>query len=143
MKIAPVSAALAALIAAGSVATPTLAQDYPAYGDAPYACHEAKQDGSASGGVIGAIAGALLGSSLAAHSGGRAGGAAIGAVAGAVVGSNIGRSSAASSQACSGYIAYRGPAYGYARAPGYVRYYGSYGYDHARRYDADYYRWER
>ncbi|HEY2661322.1 MAG TPA: glycine zipper 2TM domain-containing protein [Caulobacteraceae bacterium] len=104
MKFAPAAAAMAAIVAAGSLATPSLAQDY-GYGspnDYRNPCQAAQHDSGTSGGVLGALAGAVIGSNLAAHSGGRPGGAILGALAGAAIGNNIGRSSAKSSGACDG-----------------------------------------
>ncbi len=92
MKFAPVTLALAATLAAGSVSVPTVsvAQEYRSYQD--YCQHQKKQ-GQRNGAVLGAIAGAVIGSNMAAHHGGRSGGAVLGAAAGAAVGSNIGRES--------------------------------------------------
>ena len=153
-KFAPAAAALTAVIALGSIASPVMAQDYRGYNGAParydaYACQDAKHQNQTAGGIIGALAGAVIGSNLAAHGGGRTGGALLGAAAGAAVGSNIGVSSAHQSGACQSADAYGRSAYGYDR--GYAssrRYvYGrgyvetrDYGRDHDRRYyrDADY-----
>jgi outer membrane lipoprotein SlyB len=136
MKLAPYTAALAAVVAAGSLATPSLAQDYRYGRDAGYgyvdSCTQFKHERTTSGGVIGALAGAFSGSSLAAHSGGRAGGAVLGALAGAAVGTNVGRDSAKNSAACSdGYYAprasYYRSDYGYGYAPERYRSDDSYG----------------
>ena len=140
MTLAPYAAALAAVVAAGSLATPSLAQDYRYGRDAGYGyidrCTQYKHERTTNGGVIGAVAGALIGSSLAAHSGGRAGGAVLGALAGAAVGTNLGRDSAKNLPACSG--GYYAPAgryyrsdYRYGYAPDRDR--GDYRYD--RGYD--------
>ena len=141
MKVAPITAAVTAAIAIGSVATPVLAQGYGYYTDQArydsYACGSVKHQDQTSGGILGAIAGAVLGSNIA-HGGGRTGGALIGAAAGAVVGSNIGISASRGSDACQAAAGdgYYGPAR-YER--GYVyqqpAYYGGGSY-----YQADYYR---
>ena len=105
MKIAAFSATALALVAAGAVATPSFAHDYPGYRAAAYeradACQAKQHNKGTTGAVLGGIAGALLGSNIAGH-GERTGGAALGAVAGAVIGANIGRSSAKSSDLCQG-----------------------------------------
>ena len=138
MKIAPITAALAGVIAIGSVASPVMAQDYRGYGggygpapDAGYACQQTKHQDQTTGGVIGALAGAVIGSNLAAHGGGRTGGALLGAAAGAAVGSNIGVSSAHESGACQ--AAYQEGGYG----P--VRYQRDYRYDRGYYDRAGYY----
>jgi hypothetical protein len=97
MKFAPVSIALAAVLAVGSVSVPTFAvaqddHDYRSYQDY---CHHQKKHGQHTGAILGAIGGAIVGSNMAAHHGGRAGGAVLGAAAGAAIGSNIGRSAGA------------------------------------------------
>lgn len=126
MKVAAISGAVIAALAAGAVATPSFAQPYRAYAY-DNDCR-ARSDGAA-GAVIGGIAGALLGSNLAAHHGGRAGGAAIGGVAGALIGSSVARSN----DGCRTYSqAYRAPAYGYGDSYAYgvdTRYRPAYGYD--------------
>jgi hypothetical protein len=92
MKVAMISGAMIAALAAGAVATPSFAQPYHPYGyDSREVCHGSGN--TTAGAVIGGIAGALLGSNLASHHGGRAGGAALGGVAGALIGSSIARSS--------------------------------------------------
>ena len=131
MKVAAISGAVIAALAATAVATPSVAQSYGYARDS--GC---RSDGTA-GTVIGGIAGALLGSNLAAHHGGRAGGAAIGGVAGALIGNSVARNSCGSRGYGSRYGStsysngyYSQPGYGYTQ-PTY-RYaqpsYQSYGY---------------
>jgi hypothetical protein len=125
MKLAPITAALAAVITIGSVASPVMAQDYRGYyGGQPgydaYACQQTKHQNQTAGGILGALAGAVIGSNLAAHGGGRTGGALLGAAAGAAVGSNIGVASAHDSGACR--AAYQDNAYGQARYDNGYRY---------------------
>ncbi len=151
MKFAPAAAAMAAIVAAGSLATPSFAQDYGSYGyDNGYRnpCQQAQHDSGTGGGVLGALAGAVIGSNLAAHSGGRPGGAILGAMAGAAIGNNIGRASAKQSGVCDGAdygrynqgyysgVAYR--TYSYQPRYGYDRY-GDY-HRHHHHYDRDGYR---
>lgn len=153
MKLAPITAALAAIIAAGSLATPTLAQDYRYGRDAGYGyvdpCTQVKHERTTSGGIIGALAGAAIGSSLAAHSGGRAGGAVLGALAGAAVGTNVGRDSAKGSPVCTDgrYGAYYSNGGYYAPASERDRYYYSTDRSYAPadrdRYGAGDYRYDR
>lgn len=140
MKIASAAAAMAAIVAAGSLATPSFAQDYGAYGygdNYRNPCQQAQHDGGTGGGVLGALAGAVIGGNVA-HGGGRTGGAIIGALAGAAIGDNIGRASAENSGACEGadygrydQTYYSGVAY---RAYPYDR---GYGYDRAAVYRHD------
>jgi hypothetical protein len=106
MKFAPISVALAAVLAVGSISVPTfsVAQDGAQYQHYEDYCHHQKKKGQHTGAILGAIGGAIIGSNLAAHSGGRAGGAVLGAAAGAAVGSNIGRSAGAAK--CDGDHAY-------------------------------------
>jgi uncharacterized protein YcfJ len=134
MKLAAITGALIAALAAGSVATPTFAQSYNGYGYQDPCQTKTHQSGT-TGAIVGGLAGALLGSSLAGSHDGRTGGALIGAVAGAALGNNIGRSNAKSS--CDGYVrqGYYGSSYsnGYARngssySNGYAR--NGYGYGH-------------
>jgi uncharacterized protein YcfJ len=149
MKVAAISGAVIAALAAGAVATPSFAQPYRD----SYA-NDCRQGGNATAGaVIGGIAGALLGSNLAAHHGGRSGGAAIGGVAGALLGSSIARSSSSSCDYQgdnSGYRTraysdgyYAQPSYGYAQPtyayaqPSYAYAQPAYGY-RSRGYDARY-----
>jgi hypothetical protein len=127
MKVAPITAALTAVVALGSIASPVLAQGYGYYPDpardASQSCQVVKHQSQTTGGILGALAGAVLGSNIA-QGGGRTGGALIGAAAGAVVGSNIGLSSSRDSGACRAaatYGDYRPSSYGGA--------YYSYGYD--------------
>lgn len=140
MKVAAISGAVIAALAAGAVATPSFAQPYRAY--AYENDCRARSDGTA-GAVIGGIAGALLGSNLASHHGGRAGGAALGGVAGALIGSSIARSS---NDDCRTYSqAYRAPVYGYGDryAYGYDARYERPAYSYGGRYqrpDYDHYR---
>ena len=134
MKIAPISATLAAVIAIGSAASPVMAQDYRDYRGQPNydaaACQSVKHDSQTKGTVVGALLGAVIGSNLAAHGGGRTGGALLGAAAGAAVGSNIGVSSAHNTEPCQAAAgAYYGP----------VRYDYGYRYDREAQYrDAQY-----
>ena len=87
MKIALVSGALVAAIAAGAIATPSFAQDYRGYSrDRGYA---SCGDGAATGTVVGAVTGGFLGSQVAGR-GNRTGGTLIGAGLGAVAGHHIG-----------------------------------------------------
>ena len=137
MKVAMISGAVIAALAAGAIATPSFAQPY-GYGYA----NDCRQDrgNAAAGTIIGGIAGAVLGSNLAAHHGGRSGGAAIGAVAGALLGNSIGRSSSQSCDYRDYDASYRTPAYssGYYAQPSYgAGYYTqpAYGY---RAYDTRY-----
>ena len=155
MKIASVTAAMAAIVAAGSLATPSFAQDYGSYGyaygdEGRNPCQQAQHDNGTGGGLLGAIAGAVIGGNIA-HHGGRTGGAIIGALAGAAIGNNVGRASAKSSGVCEGadqgrydQVYYSGAAYrtyqydrGYAypteRAYDYPR---DGGYDRYDRHDA-------
>ena len=142
MKLAPVTAVLAAVIGISAIASPVLAQDYGYQSQAGYACQQTKHQSQATGGILGALAGAVIGSNLAAHGGGRTGGALLGAAAGAAIGSNIGVSSARDSGACGATASYgyAQPVYGYVQpAYGYERVdyrYVDYprGSDH-RRYD--------
>ena len=132
MKLAPVTAVLAAVIGISAIASPVLAQDYGYQSRAGYACQQTKHQSQATGGILGALAGAVIGSNLAAHGGGRTGGALLGAAAGAAVGSNIGVSSAHDSGACQ--AAYQEQAYG--PAP----YDNGYRYDREAQYRAEQYR---
>jgi uncharacterized protein YcfJ len=134
MKVAAISGAVIAALAVGSLATPTLAQDYRY--DRRDVCQDSRHSNGATGAVLGGIAGVLIGSNLASHHGGRAGGAALGGVAGALLGNSIGRSSANSS--CDGYYAtryehrgYDNSRYGYADGRYDTGHYdnGRYGYD--------------
>ena len=103
MKVAAISTAVIAAMAASAVAVPSFAQDYRGYGnDYRDACQEKTHDNGTAGALLGGIAGALIGSNLASHHGGRSGGAVLGAVAGAALGNNIARSSTKSSGACEG-----------------------------------------
>jgi hypothetical protein len=142
MKVAAISGAVIAALAAGSIATPTLAQDYGYAGyDGRDACQARQHDNGTAGAVIGGIAGVLIGSNLAAHHGGRAGGAAIGGVAGALIGNSIGRSAASSS--CDGYSqGYYSSGY---ETRGYDARYGYNGYAAPYRtsYDRSYYGHDR
>lgn len=146
MKLAAISGAVIAALAAGSVATPTFAQDYRGYGyydSGRDPCQQKKHDSGTTGAVLGGIAGALLGSSLASHHDGRTGGALIGAVAGAALGNNIGRSSAHSSATCDGYVRqgyYGGRSYDSAYYRASDRNYGYYAtpYRYDQRYDQRY-----
>ena len=100
MKIALVSGALVAAIAAGAIATPSFAQDYRGPGrsyDRGYA--SCGRDGAATGTVVGAVTGGFLGSQLSGR-GDRTGGTILGALAGGLFGNAIGRSSSHNSYAC-------------------------------------------
>ena len=148
--IATATAALTAVIAIGSIASPVMAQDYRGYNGGParydaYACQQTKHQSQTSGGIIGALTGAVIGSNLAAHGGGRTGGALLGAAAGAAIGSNIGVSSAHNSGACQSADYYSQTNYGYAYGNNYNSGRGyietrDYRRDHDRRdyRDADY-----
>jgi uncharacterized protein YcfJ len=140
---APIAAVLAAVIAAGSLASPVMAQDYRDYrGPARYdaaACQAVKHDSQTKGTVFGALVGAVIGSNLAAHGGGRTGGALLGAAAGAAVGGNIGVSSAHNTEACQ--AAQADAAYGPVRYDGrYAQYQNAQYRDgqYAPRYDRGY-----
>ncbi len=131
MKIALVSGALVAAIAAGAIATPSFAQDYRGYSrDRGYA---SCGDGAATGTVVGAVTGGFLGSQLSGR-GDRTGGTILGALAGGLFGNAIGRSSSHNSYACDSRNRYRsnyghdkyGQAdYGRTYNSGSNRYYGS------------------
>ena len=103
MKIALVSGALVAALAAGAIATPTFAQDYRSH-DRGYA--SCGRDGAATGTVVGAVTGGFLGSQLAGR-GDRTGGTILGALAGGLFGNAIGRSSSHNSYACDSHTQYR------------------------------------
>ena len=86
MKVASMTAVLTAIVAIGSVATPSFAQDSGYYrGEAradAQACQATKHQDQTTGGIFGALIGAVVGSNLAAHSGGFCtGGALLGAAA--------------------------------------------------------------
>ena len=131
MKVATISGVVIAALAAGAIATPSLAQ--------PYGYDRDCRSNAAAGTILGGIAGAVLGSNLAAHHGGRSGGAAIGGVAGALLGNSIGRSSSSCDYRgySSGY--YAQPGYAYAE-PAYVYARPAYSYGYEARYDRDRYR---
>ena len=122
MKVAAISGAVIAALAATAVATPSFAQSYGYARDS--GC---RSDGTA-GTVIGGIAGALLGSSLAAHHGGRAGGAAIGGVAGALIGNSVARKSCGDRGYSSRYSSTRDYSSGYYSQPSYGYAQPNYGY---------------
>lgn len=125
MKIAAVSAGLAAAVALGAVAAPASAQTYRNYG-----CRN--DNGAATGTVVGAIAGGVIGSNVA-HRGDRTAGTVIGALIGGLAGNAIGHSSSSCDNR--GYSSYGG--YGYRQ--GYPASYGGYGYDRGyRSYETGY-----
>ena len=146
MKVAAISGAVIAALAATAVATPSFAQSYGYARDS-----SCRGDGTA-GTVVGGIAGALLGSNLAAHHGGRAGGAAIGGVAGALIGNSVARKSCGDRGYSSRYSStrdyssgyYSQPSYGYAQPNygyGYAQpSYGAYGGGYDNRYSDNSYR---
>ncbi len=104
MKLAPISLALAAVLAVGSISVPTFSVAQDSYNHYEDYCHHQKKQGQRTGAILGAIGGAFIGSNLAAHHGGRAGGAVLGAAGGAAIGSNIGRE--AGKAKCDGDHAY-------------------------------------
>jgi Glycine zipper 2TM domain len=126
MRTKAFAGAALAVLAAGAIATPTLAQGYYGY-DNGY-CQAQRHDNGAAGAVVGGVLGALLGSSVAPHHANRAGGAAIGAVAGALIGNSVARSGSSCDQG-----------YGYAQPQvAYAQPYASYDYGYAEPYVASY-----
>jgi uncharacterized protein YcfJ len=140
MKTKAFAGAALALLAAGAVATPSLAQDYGYYGYDNGYCQAQRHDNGAAGAVVGGVLGALLGSSVAPHHANRAGGAAIGAVAGALIGNSVARSGSSCDRGYNSY-AYAQPtySYGYAQPYGVSYDYAYRGYDRDRGYDHDRY----
>jgi len=163
MKFAPVTLALTAAIAAGSLATPSFADHdrsgryydsrndrssnygynnryYQPAGDYAYyedACRDEKKKRRNTGAAVGAVAGAAVGSQVAGR-GAKTEGAVLGAVVGAIAGAEIGRKSAKSSHACDNQGAYFNSRQTYAYR----------GYSERGRYGDDYYsqrncRWAR
>ena len=136
MRVAAISGAVIAALAAGAVATPSYSQTYDYRGDD--ACRHKQHNSGTTGAVVGGIAGAVVGSNLTHHHGARAGGAVLGGLAGAAIGNSIGRSSAKSSSACRGYTYYNGRYYDNSRYYDGRYYDGRYGYNYNYPYSYNY-----